>query len=93
MRSDQRRQQKNTRSNWLTTVAQISSGILRAERVEQAKKDGVELDMKALGLEIHNLTKYADYQQMEKVRARADILVKVGLTVLQFTSNCVIIHL
>ena len=32
--------------------------------------------MKALGLEIHNLTKYADYQQMEKVRARADILVK-----------------
>ena len=57
-------------------VAQISSGILRAERVEQAKKDGVELDMKALGLEIHNLTKYADYQQMEKVRARADILVK-----------------
>ena len=50
--------------------------------MEQAKKDGVELDMKALGLEIHNLTKYADYQQMEKVRARADILVKVGLTML-----------
>ena len=44
--------------------------------MEQAKEDGVELDMKALGLEIHNLTKYADYQQMEKVRARADILVK-----------------
>lgn len=81
MRSDQRRQQ-NPRITWLlttvgcATVAQISSGILRAERVEQAKKDGVELDMKALGLEIHNLTKYADYQQMEKVRARADILVK-----------------
>ena len=87
MRSDQRRQQ-NPRITWLlttvgcATVAQISSGILRAERVEQAKKDGVELDMKALGLEIHNLTKYADYQQMEKVRARADILVKVGLTML-----------
>ena len=33
------------------------------------------MDRKALSYEIHNLTRYADYQQMEKVRARADIIV------------------
>lgn len=33
------------------------------------------MDRKALSYEIHKLTRYADYQQMEKVRARADIIV------------------
>jgi cation diffusion facilitator CzcD-associated flavoprotein CzcO len=55
---------------------QVSSGILMAERLDQAAKDGVEVDRKALSYEIHQLTRYADYQQMEKVRARADIIVQ-----------------
>ena len=59
---------------------QVSAQIAWRERLKAAKDAGEEVDRKALGLEIHRLTRFADYQQMEKVRARAEILVHDSAT-------------
>jgi len=54
----------------------MKSTQLYRERLAEAKKAGIEPDLAKIGQEIARVNRLVQYQQMEKVRRRAEIVVK-----------------
>eukprot|EP00930_Biecheleria_cincta_P046755 TRINITY_DN32292_c0_g1_i1.p1 TRINITY_DN32292_c0_g1~~TRINITY_DN32292_c0_g1_i1.p1 ORF type:complete len:672 (+),score=100.14 TRINITY_DN32292_c0_g1_i1:45-2060(+) len=54
----------------------MKSAMLYRQRVEEAQKTGVAPDKTAIGKEVARVNRMVQYQQMEKVRRRVEVVVK-----------------